>query len=68
VKILNIEGNNATVDYGGLQKSISIALMEDSIQPGDFVVVHAGCAIQKIDSEEANETLALMQEMLDFQE
>lgn len=66
VKILNIDGEHASVDYGGLKKRISIALVKDSITEDDYVIVHAGCAIQRIDPEEARETLELMQDMLEI--
>nr|MDO8113811.1 HypC/HybG/HupF family hydrogenase formation chaperone [Candidatus Sigynarchaeota archaeon] len=64
VKILSIDGDRATVDYGGVKRNVSIALVNDQVQNGDYVIIHAGCAIQRIDPEEAQETLALMQEIL----
>lgn len=66
VRILEMdEDDHALVDYGGLQKRVSIALVKNDVQVDDFVIVHAGCAIQRIDPDEARETLAMMQEMLD---
>ncbi|MFX0100371.1 MAG: HypC/HybG/HupF family hydrogenase formation chaperone [Candidatus Hodarchaeota archaeon] len=65
VKVLDIEDDYASVDYGGLKKRISIALVKDSVSVDDYVIVHAGCAIQRIDPEEARETLDIMQQMLD---
>lgn len=64
VKILAIEGEHATVDYGGLKRAVSISLVKNQVVVGDFVIIHAGAAIQRIDPEEAKETIALMQEML----
>ncbi len=64
VKILDIIGEQATVDYGGLKKQVSIALVKDEVQQDDYVLVHAGCAIQRIDPDEARETLAIMEEMI----
>ncbi len=64
VKILAIDGERATVDYGGLKRAVSISLVIGQVQVGDFVIIHAGCAIQRIDPEEAQETIALMQEMI----
>ncbi len=64
VKILAIEGDRATVDYGGIMRKVSIALVKDQVHDGDYVIIHAGCAIQRIDPDEAQETLALMQELL----
>lgn len=50
--------DNAVVDLSGVQKEISLALVEN-IQPGDYVIVHVGYALQKLDEEEAQKTLAL---------
>ena len=48
----------AVIDLGGVRKEISLALVED-VRPGDFVIVHVGYALQKVDPEEAEKTLAL---------
>ncbi|HME53897.1 MAG TPA: HypC/HybG/HupF family hydrogenase formation chaperone [Candidatus Lokiarchaeia archaeon] len=67
VKVLEISTTNqdrAIVDYGGLKRDVSTALINEPVQVGDYVIIHAGCAIQRIDPEEAEETLALMNEML----
>ena len=53
----------ATVDVGGTSKRISIDLVED-VQAGDYVLLHVGFALQKLDEEEAQGTLALFEEML----
>jgi len=52
------EGDLAVIDLGGVRKEISLALVED-VAPGDFVIVHVGYALQKLDPEEAEKTLAL---------
>lgn len=56
----------ATVSLGGVIKSVSIALLE-SVEVGDFVLVHVGYALHLVSEEEAHRTLALMAEggMLD---
>jgi hydrogenase expression/formation protein HypC len=53
----------ATVQVGGTSKRVSIDLVED-VQPGEYVLVHVGFAIQKVDEEEARLTLELFEEML----
>ncbi len=53
---------NAIVNLGGVRKEISLALVDDA-QPGDYVIVHVGYALQKLDQEEAERTLALFAEM-----
>ena len=52
----------ATVELGGIRKSVSIALVSD-VAVGDYVIVHVGHAIGRIDPEEAERTLSLFGEM-----
>jgi hydrogenase expression/formation protein HypC len=56
------EGDQAMVDVGGVRKEISLALV-DGIAVGDYVILHVGYAIQKLDPEEAEKTLALFAEL-----
>ena len=53
--------DQALVDLGGIRKPISIALVPEA-NVGDYVIVHAGFAISKIDEQAALETLALLKE------
>ncbi len=53
---------NATVNLGGVRKEISLALVDDVVI-GDYVIVHVGYALQKLDEDEAKQTLALFAEM-----
>ena len=50
--------NHAIVNLSGVRKEISLALVED-IAPGDYVIVHVGFALQKLDPLEAERTLAM---------
>lgn len=54
--------NNAIVSLGGVKKEISLALVE-KVAVGDYVIVHVGYALQKLDEEEALRTLALFAEL-----
>jgi hydrogenase expression/formation protein HypC len=68
-KIVEIDTKQqtATVDYGsGTKRKANVSLVEVKI--GDYVLVHAGFAIQILDEKEAQETLALFREMLSLQE
>lgn len=57
----------ATVDYGsGTKRKANVSLVQ--VKVGDYVLVHAGFAIQVLDEKEAQETLALFREMLSLQE
>lgn len=59
-KVLDIQGRLATVDVAGVKRQISLDLVED-IQTGDYVLVHVGFALQKIDEQEAIETLETLE-------
>lgn len=52
------DADHAIVNLGGVRKSISLALVDD-VAVGDYVIVHVGYALQKLDPQEADETLAL---------
>jgi hydrogenase expression/formation protein HypC len=51
----------ATVDLDGVRVEISLALVDD-IEPGDYVIVHVGYALNRLDTEEAERTLAMFEE------
>lgn len=53
--------NEAKISLDGVVKTISIALVDDVV-PGDYLIVHVGHALSKIDPEEAERTLALLAE------
>lgn len=57
-----IAGDSAIVNLGGVRKEISLVLVED-VAVGDYVIVHVGFALQKLDPEEAAQTLALFAEL-----
>ncbi len=61
-KIISVEGTSAKASVGGAIVSVSLHLVDD-IVPGDYVLVHTGFALQKIDEEEALETIRLIKEM-----
>ncbi len=54
--------DTAIVDIGGVKKEISVALIED-LAVGDYVIMHVGYALNKIDPQEALKTLELFNEM-----
>lgn len=57
-KVIEIINNEAIANYGGVKTSVNISLIED-LKIGDYVLIHAGCAMQKIDEDEAQKTLEL---------
>jgi hydrogenase expression/formation protein HypC len=66
-KITKIENEMAVIDVDGVQRQASLLLLSDA-REGDYVIVHAGFAIQKIDESAAQETLKLLREAADHYE
>ena len=62
-KITKIENNMAIIDVEGIQREASLLLLEDA-RVGDYVIVHAGFAISKLDQAAAQETLDLLREAI----
>jgi hydrogenase expression/formation protein HypC len=62
VRVVDLVGSDdAVVDLGGIRKQISLALVED-VAVGDYVILHVGYALTKLDPGEAEKTLALFRE------
>lgn len=61
MKILEIKDDLATAEVGGAKRKIGLTLVSD-VKIGDYVIVHAGYAIQKLDKKQAEETLELMRQ------
>ena len=61
-RVVELQSNDiAIVDLGGVRKDVSLALVED-VAVGDYVIVHVGYALTRLDPEEAEKTLAVMAE------
>ncbi|GAB4331358.1 MAG: HypC/HybG/HupF family hydrogenase formation chaperone [Leptolyngbyaceae cyanobacterium] len=73
ITITNIEQQLAIVDVGGVQRQVNIACIVDADHPaescvGEWVLVHAGFAMNRIDAAEAAETLHLLEELAEVQQ
>ena len=64
MKIINIEGTIATAEVDGVTRQARLDLIPEA-GVGDFVLIHAGLAISRLEPEEAAATLALLREMAD---
>lgn len=64
LKVTAIEGNTALVEQGGVSRSIRIDFIDD-VQLGDFLLVHTGIAIQKVDPQGAESTLQIIRRIAD---
>jgi len=63
-QVVSVAGDSATVEVGGARREVSVILL-DGVESGEWVILHAGFAIQKLDPEEAEKTLALFREIAD---
>ena len=66
VEVIDETNRLAKVDVAGVQRTINIGLLDsdgDGAQPGDWVLIHVGFAISKIDEDEARATLRLLEQM-----
>ena len=62
-KVIEVRGKVGKVDFGGgVERDVNLMLV--SAKVGDYVIVHAGCAIDILDKEEALKTLEIFQELL----
>lgn len=67
-EVLEIRENDlALVEIGGVKREVSLMLVE-GVKRGDYVLVHAGFAIEKINEEEAGKTLELLEELAKLDE
>lgn len=57
----------AEVEIGGVMKDVSLMLLPE-VQVGDYVLIHTGFAIEKIDEKEAEETMKLLKQMIGEEE
>jgi hydrogenase expression/formation protein HypC len=64
VEMVDEPNQIARVDVSGARRNVSVALLSaEGIAPGDWVLIHVGFAMSKIDEQEARETLALLRQM-----
>ena len=61
-KVVKVKGNIALVDASGVRRQVSAELIEN-LDPGDYVMVHAGTAIAKISSDDIEETTELLEDL-----
>jgi hydrogenase expression/formation protein HypC len=62
--IVEVDGDSAKADIGGVVREIRLELVDRPAGVGDYVLVHAGFAIHKLEKEDAEETLRLIREVL----
>lgn len=65
-EIIQIEDDMATVRVGEAQRKASLMLLTEEARLGEYVIVHAGFALHKVDPQEAQESLRLLRELAQF--
>ena len=67
VEIVDVENRIAKVEVGGVKRSINIGMLDEDTHVGEYVLIHVGFAMSKVDEHEAHETLRLLQELGEYQ-
>ena len=63
-RIVAVDGQTATVDFWGVQRQVRLDVVDEPVQPGDYILNHVGYAIRRIPTSEIDATLALYEELL----
>jgi hydrogenase expression/formation protein HypC len=66
IEMVDVENNIAKVDVGGVRRNINTGMLDDT-KVGDYVLIHVGFAMSKIDEHEAEETLRILKEIGEYQ-
>jgi hydrogenase expression/formation protein HypC len=64
MQIISIDGESMVAEIDGVKREASLMMLGEEVAVGDYVLIHAGFAISRLDAEEAVETLELMRECL----
>lgn len=68
VEIVDVENRIAKVEVGGVKRNINIGMLsEEDTHIGDYVLIHVGFAMSKVDEHEAEETLRVLKELGEYQ-
>ena len=68
VEIVDIENRIAKIEVGGVRRNINIGMLpENDTHIGDYVLIHVGFAMSKVDEHEAEETVRLLKELGEYQ-
>jgi hydrogenase expression/formation protein HypC len=67
VEMIDEENHIAKVDVGGVRRNVNVGMLDDVVV-GDYVLIHVGFAMSKVDEKEAEETLRLLQDLGSYEE
>ena len=63
MQVISIDGDTIMAETDGVRRQASLMLLADEVKVGDFLIIHAGFAISRLDEEEARETIRMMKEV-----
>ena len=63
MEVVKVEGNKAWVSAGGTKREVRLDTVDEMPEVGDYLIVHAGFALRRIDEQEAKESIKLWEEM-----
>lgn len=61
--VIDTDGKTAIAEIDGVRREASLMMLDEPVKAGDYIIVHAGFAISRINQEEAEETLMMMREI-----
>lgn len=61
--VTSVDGDTVVAEIDGVVREASMAMIDEPVAPGDYVIVHAGFVISRLDTAEAEETLRMMREV-----
>ena len=64
-RVIEVDGWTATVDFWGVRKQVLLNIIDEPVQPGDYILNHVGFAIRRIPPESLEETMALYEALLE---
>ncbi len=64
MQVISVEGDTMVAEIDGVRREASLLMLNEEVKVGDFVLIHAGFAISRLDEDEALETIELMRECL----
>jgi hydrogenase expression/formation protein HypC len=63
-QVIAVRGNAAEVDFWGLREEIRLDELNEPVTPGDYIIVHAGCAVRKVAVEDVANTMLMYESVL----
>jgi len=62
MQVVSMDGTDIVAEIDGVRREASLMILDEPVAVGDFVIIHAGFAISRLDEDDARETLRLMRE------